>query len=85
MENDSKKSTDCQQVTGVVYKMTCNVNGKIYVGQTRQKLNKRINGHKHSGKTFPSKLSKNALPKSSTSAKIFGLPLSTQNRQTAII
>lgn len=31
---------------GVIYKITCLVNGKSYVGQTRQKLNRRISGHK---------------------------------------
>ncbi|MBR3746662.1 MAG: GIY-YIG nuclease family protein [Selenomonadaceae bacterium] len=31
---------------GVIYKITCLVNGKSYVGQTRQKLNRRIIEHK---------------------------------------
>lgn len=33
--------------TGVIYKITCLVNGKGYVGQTRQKLEVRIRGHKN--------------------------------------
>ena len=33
---------------GVIYKITNTLNGKGYVGQTRQKLNRRISGHKNS-------------------------------------
>ena len=31
---------------GVIYKITCTLNGKSYVGQTRQKLGRRITEHK---------------------------------------
>lgn len=37
---------------GVIYKITNTLNGKGYVGQTRQKLNRRINGHKNSNKKY---------------------------------
>ena len=41
---------DCQPVAmGVIYLITCRINGKPYVGQTRQKLERRISQHK-SGK-----------------------------------
>ena len=33
---------------GTIYKITCLVDGKFYVGQTRQKLNRRISQHKSS-------------------------------------
>lgn len=52
MCDNSNSQGDCQSsgvtVTGVIYKITNNINGKLYVGQTRQKLNNRIKGHKHS-------------------------------------
>ncbi len=35
---------------GIIYKITCLVNGKGYVGKTRQKLNDRIRQHKNDGK-----------------------------------
>lgn len=51
MEDNSKLQGESQQASGavgVIYKITCLVNGKIYVGQTRQSLNRRISGHKNS-------------------------------------
>lgn len=52
--NDSNSGGGCQspqppnESLGVVYKITCLVNGKPYIGQTRQKLNRRMSGHKRS-------------------------------------
>lgn len=50
MEDDNKSKDESQQggVTGVIYVITNTLNGKQYVGQTRQKLSRRISGHKHS-------------------------------------
>lgn len=53
MKDNSNSQVDCQSsggvtVMGVIYKITNKINGKLYVGQTRQKLNNRIKGHKHS-------------------------------------
>ena len=45
MRNDNISADESQQ-TGVIYKITCLVNGKLYVGQTRQKLSRRITEHK---------------------------------------
>ena len=50
--SDSNNSGGESQQTGVIYKIVCTISGKIYVGQTRQKLSRRINGHKHSQKKF---------------------------------
>lgn len=58
MENNINSQGDCQSsgeqssgVTvatrmGVIYRITNKINGKPYVGQTRQKLSQRIYGHK---------------------------------------
>lgn len=49
MEDNSKLQEESQQASGavgVIYKITCLVNGKAYVGQTRQSLNMRIGQHK---------------------------------------
>ncbi len=51
MEDNNNLNGACQQ-TGVIYKITNLTNGKIYVGQTRQKLSRRISGHVHSKKKF---------------------------------
>lgn len=48
--NDSNNSGGESQQTGVIYKITNKINGKIYVGQTRQKLSKRIYKHKYYSK-----------------------------------
>ena len=58
MEDNSNSQGGCQpanpqpesQQTGVIYKITNTLNGKIYVGMTRQKLSKRISKHKYCGK-----------------------------------
>ena len=49
MEDNSNSAVESQQANGahgVIYKITCLVSGKIYVGQTRQRLNRRITEHK---------------------------------------
>ena len=45
MGDNSKSQVESQQ-TGTIYLLTCTVNGKKYVGQTRQKLGRRITEHK---------------------------------------
>lgn len=62
MEDNNKLQEESQQASpvsdagegdgavGIIYKITCLVNGKIYVGQTRQKLSKRISKHKYFSK-----------------------------------
>lgn len=40
-------------MNGIIYKITNQINGKIYVGQTRQKLELRMNQHKHSKDKSP--------------------------------
>jgi len=40
---------------GIIYKITNLVNGKIYIGQTIRKLNRRISDYKSSIKTFKDK------------------------------
>ena len=52
MKDNSKSGGESQSAVGVIYKITNTLNGKIYVGQTRQKLSRRINGHKSSKKIF---------------------------------
>ena len=52
MEDNSKSGVESQTAVGVIYKITNTLNGKSYVGQTRQKLNRRISGHKSSKKKF---------------------------------
>lgn len=47
MADCSNSEKDCQQRTGIIYKITNLLNGKVYVGQTVQKLRKRFNQHKH--------------------------------------
>lgn len=49
MKDCSNSNENCQQRTGIIYKITNLLNGKVYVGQTIQKLNRRMNQHKHSG------------------------------------
>ena len=46
MANCNNSEKICQQRMGVIYKITNLLNGKIYVGQTRQKLNVRLYRHK---------------------------------------
>lgn len=48
MKDNSSSGGESQPTVGVIYKITNTLNGKIYVGQTRQNLNRRINGHKNS-------------------------------------
>ena len=58
MEDNSNSQGGCQpanpqpesQQTGVIYKITCLVSGKIYVGRTKQKLEKRMTQHRHESK-----------------------------------
>ena len=50
MRNSNISGVDCQPAVGVIYKITCLINGKLYVGQTRQKLSKRIAKHKYYSK-----------------------------------
>ena len=52
MEDNSKSGVESQTAVGVIYKITNTLNGKPYIGQTRQKLNRRISGHKSSKKNF---------------------------------
>lgn len=33
-------------VTGIIYKIQCNVTGEVYYGSTQQSLNRRISNHK---------------------------------------
>lgn len=47
MADCSNSIANCQQRMGVIYKITNLVDGKIYVGQTVQKLSRRFNQHKH--------------------------------------
>ena len=56
MKKALAKSGDCQQ-TGTIYKISNLVNGKIYVGKTKQQLEKRMNQHKHNSKTVNSGIS----------------------------
>ena len=49
MKDNSKSQGESQQ-TGTIYLLTCTVNGKQYVGQTRQKLHDRIRQHKNGTK-----------------------------------
>ncbi len=44
MEDNNNLNGTCQQ-TGVIYKITNLINGKIYVGQTKRSLKKRIREH----------------------------------------
>lgn len=46
--NSASESQQANSAVRVIYKITCLVNDKIYVGQTRQSLNRRINGHRNS-------------------------------------
>ena len=52
MEDNNKSKDESQQggATGVIYKITCLVNGKIYVGKTKQKLSRRIAQHRYDSK-----------------------------------
>lgn len=50
MRNSNISGVDCQPAVGVIYKITCLINGKLYVGQTRQKLSRRITQHKYDSK-----------------------------------
>ena len=50
MEDNSKSGVESQTAVCVIYKITNTLNGKPYIGQTRQKLNRRISGHKSSKK-----------------------------------
>ena len=52
MKDNSNLQGSCQsqsaaQKLGVIYKITCLINGKIYVGKTKQKLEKRMYQHKY--------------------------------------
>jgi len=46
---------------GIVYKITCNVTNKFYIGSTSNKLNYRITQHKHNYKYYLSGKGKNYL------------------------
>ena len=48
MKDNNSSGGESQPKTGVVYKITCLLNGKPYVGQTRRKLSERIKGHRNS-------------------------------------
>ena len=53
MEDNNNSAVESQQANGahgVIYKITCLVSGKIYVGRTQQKLSKRIYKHKYEAK-----------------------------------
>lgn len=53
MEDNNNSAVESQQANGahgVIYKITCLVSGKIYVGKTKQKLEKRIAQHKFNSK-----------------------------------
>ena len=41
MKDNNSSGVESQQ-TGVIYKITCLVTGKLYVGKTKQKLEKRM-------------------------------------------
>ena len=45
--NINNSNVDCQQRGGVIYKITNLLNGKAYVGQTIQNLNKRLSRHRN--------------------------------------
>lgn len=49
--NDNKKISACQ-ITGSIYLIYCNVTDKFYVGQTIQKVSKRIAQHKSCKTSF---------------------------------
>ena len=54
MEDNNNSAVESQQANGahgVIYKITCLVSGKIYVGLTQQKLKRRIGQHKSKSKT----------------------------------
>lgn len=53
MEDNSKSGGESQSAVGVIYKITCLINGKSYVGQTRQKFEVRISQHKHNSNRTP--------------------------------
>ena len=47
MRDSIKSQGECQsRATGVIYKITNTLNGKAYVGKTRQNFHSRIYGHK---------------------------------------
>ncbi|MBQ6005770.1 MAG: GIY-YIG nuclease family protein [Selenomonadaceae bacterium] len=46
MSDSNNSQSGCQSKCGVIYLITNTLNGKMYVGQTRQKLSSRIYGHK---------------------------------------
>ena len=54
MKDNSNSQGYCQLSgvtgTGVIYKITCTISGKIYVGQTKQKLDTRMTQHKYDSK-----------------------------------
>ena len=59
MEDNSNSQGGCQPVSpqtvtqsaiGLIYKITCLVSGKIYVGRTKQKLENRMAQHRHESK-----------------------------------
>lgn len=47
MADCSNSKENCQQRKGTIYKITNLINGKVYVGQTVQKLCRRFNQHIH--------------------------------------
>ena len=47
MADCSNSNENCQQRKGVIYKITNLLDGKVYVGQTVQKLRRRLNQHKN--------------------------------------
>ena len=48
MEDNNNSGGESQQ--GVIYKITCLINGKLYVGKTKQKLENRMAQHRHESK-----------------------------------
>lgn len=46
----SSSAESSEQKLGVIYKITCLISGKFYVGKTKQSLNRRITQHKYDSK-----------------------------------
>lgn len=42
----SSSAESSEQKLGIIYKITCLISGRLYVGQTRQKLERRMGQHK---------------------------------------
>lgn len=66
-------------VYGVIYLITCLVTGKLYVGQTTQKLKYRINQHKRGKKQYIDR----AIKKYGWSDKTFKVEVLEENATVA--